>query len=126
MPKQKNNNKYKANYRKAELRRLWRTYEGNYMYGYYFLGGNTYFRAPKTTAERRAAIRAKEDGVRVRAKRNHKNLPNAWDDIRIIRSNPHSWKDNSKRRHQYLAERTVNDNLIQLAFHKASTFYGGI
>lgn len=44
----------------------------------------SYLRHMKTTAEARSVASASEQGIKVRAKRNYANLPNAWDDI------PHS------------------------------------
>jgi len=35
----------------------------------------------RTTAECRAESGAEEQGVKVRAKRNRRNIPNAWDDV---------------------------------------------
>ena len=43
------------------------------------------FKAPRTTAERRAAITAREEGVHVRSARTTSGLPNAWDDIPLGR-----------------------------------------
>jgi hypothetical protein len=41
----------------------------------------------RTTAECRAEHGATEQGVKVRAKRNYRNLPNAWDDMPLARRN---------------------------------------
>jgi len=51
----------------------------------------SYLRNPKTTAECRAESAASEQGVQVRAKRNRRNVPNAWDDI------PHARKGRNDR-----------------------------
>jgi hypothetical protein len=40
-----------------------------------------YLRNMRTTAECRAESGSEEQGVKVRAKRNRNNVPNAWDDI---------------------------------------------
>jgi hypothetical protein len=42
---------------------------------------NWIFKSPRTTAERRAAISAIEQGVHVRPARTDSGLPNAWDDV---------------------------------------------
>ena len=44
------------------------------------------YRNPKTLAERKAALAAKEDGLKVRPKRNAKNLPNSYDDLPVAAS----------------------------------------
>ncbi len=41
---------------------------------------NSFLRNPKTQSEKRLVASSLEDGVPVRAKRNVKNLKDAWDD----------------------------------------------
>jgi len=66
----------------------------------------SYWRHPKTTAERREAAYVRYDeelreyNIRPRAKRNFTNLPNVWDDFRRTNVNSKSWK-NQKRKHQW-------------------------
>jgi hypothetical protein len=50
-----------------------------------------FLRRPKTTAERRAAYAALEDGVKPRAKRGPKRLVNAWDDIPVSKEALHRY-----------------------------------
>lgn len=54
-------------------------------------------RHPRTTQERRAACASEVDGLPVRAKRNHRQLPTAWDDVFLCA--PKAWK--KLRRAQY-------------------------
>lgn len=64
----------------------------------------SYFRKPSTMKEmRKACADIEEYGQNiVRAKRNHKNLPNSYDDIYCnIHDTKKSWKHNSKRRKQW-------------------------
>ena len=44
-----------------------------------------YLRSPKTTQECRKEQDSLENGIKVRPKRNRRNLPNAWDDIVVRR-----------------------------------------
>ena len=55
----------------------------------------SYFRHPKTTNERRASFEA-ADGVKIRAKRRGRNLPNDWDDKPARRQR--SWKRHRRTR----------------------------
>jgi hypothetical protein len=70
-------------------------YTGNRRYGHYY-------RRPKTTAERRDAIdvlndeEMKEYGIRPRAKRGFRSLPNAWDDVPCSRRG-NNWKNYRKK-----------------------------
>ena len=59
------------------------------------------YRGVKTTNERRQieATKGEENAPKIRAARNFRNLPNAWDDF--MSHNDKSWKTQSKRRHQY-------------------------
>lgn len=66
-----------------------------------------YHRTIKTSNEiRKACADITDYGFEfVRAKRNHKNIPNSWDDINSnIYSTKKSWKHNSKRRKQWIPE----------------------
>lgn len=55
--------------------------------------GGHYFRRLKTTNERRWSIPVVEDGEPApRARRSHKNLPNAWDDYQISSRADRNWK----------------------------------
>lgn len=66
-----------------------------------------YHRSVKTQNEiRKACADITDYGFEyVRAKRNHKNIPNSWDDINNnIYSTKKSWKHNSKRQKQWIAE----------------------
>ena len=51
----------------------------------------SYFRNMKTTSERRRAV-ADEDEGHVRAKRNARSLPSAWDDVSVKARDDRSWK----------------------------------
>jgi hypothetical protein len=56
-----------------------------------------YYRSMKTMQERKASLAAKEDEIPWRARRNFRNLPNAWDDYpRFMQKN---WK--KFRKHQW-------------------------
>lgn len=65
-------------------------------------------RSPKTTAERRDADLAKREGVKVRPKRNARNLPNAWDEI-IIDEPRWPVKPRGKRKSDLRPKETTND-----------------
>lgn len=64
-----------------------------------------YFRHMRTTSERRISAISECDeelleyGVRIRGRRNHKNLPNAWDDEYRRDINTRNWK--KYRKHQW-------------------------
>lgn len=64
-----------------------------------------FFRHIKTTSERRIAAIAEHDeellevGIRIRAKRNHKNIPNTWDDFYRKDTDHRNWKRH--RKHQW-------------------------
>jgi len=68
-----------------------------------------FYRRPRTTQERRATC-VKEflllDGyrVKIRASRNRTNLVDAWDDQIRCDIQYKSWKDITRRRHQYKNE----------------------
>ena len=46
-------------------------------------GQDRWFRKPKTKGEKKKASDAKEQGIKVRSKRNEKNLPDDWDDKNV-------------------------------------------
>lgn len=51
-----------------------------------------YHRRPQTTNERRACEEARAQGVKVRAARNERNLPNSYDDLGRHPYTHRSWK----------------------------------
>lgn len=57
-----------------------------------------WLRSPRTTNEKRDAAASEADGIKVRAKRTHRRLPDVYDDIFITESK--SWK-RAKRRKQW-------------------------
>jgi len=63
----------------------------------------SFLRYPKTQSERRKVAKALASGVKIRSKRNVKNLPDAWDDIAKARGKQ-GWKQN-KKKHQYESAR---------------------
>jgi len=58
-----------------------------------------WLKLPKSKNELMAVEFAEMSGIKVRPKRNIKNLPNAWDDIPVHIDN--SWKTNTKNRKQW-------------------------
>jgi hypothetical protein len=60
-------------------------------------------RKPKTQRERRAAIAAQDQGVRVRGRRRGRSLPSDWDDL-DRHMGKHGWKQQKGRKTQYRAE----------------------
>ena len=58
-----------------------------------------YFRQIKTTQERRKNSLAVKEGIKVRGKRNHVNLPNSYNDIKKMYYK--GWKNCTKKRKQY-------------------------
>ena len=62
----------------------------------------------KTLSEKKNSQIVSDDdaGVRIklRAKRNSKNLPSAYDDLSVSRKKVKSWKDKTKNREQYKAK----------------------
>lgn len=54
--------------------------------------GGHYFRHIRTTQARRQAQRMEEGEVAPRARRNLRNLPNAWDDFGVAAREDRSWK----------------------------------
>jgi hypothetical protein len=58
--------------------------------------GYNYHRNIRTTNERRQSLSC--DREYVRSKRNHKNIPNTWDDIPRKDIHSRSWKNNKKRK----------------------------
>lgn len=64
------------------------------------------FRHPKTNQEARACLDAKEQGVKVRAKRNRNNLPNAYDDIIVSEWHKRNicWKKKRKNKYSVCGE----------------------
>ena len=96
----KNFNKYKINFRNI-YEHKYIDYRGNYRIDYIWdYKVPNYFRSPKCHRNKKLAC----SGY-VRAKQNLSNIPDAWDDISISRRHLKSWKDRSKRRHQYKIEK---------------------
>ncbi len=95
--------KIKSTYRTYKY--VWHSAYYNEARVYYSLAEQRgYYRRPRTMSERKAACgHIDEYGeVLVRAKRNHKNLPNSYDDLPSdIYGTMKSWKHNSKRRKQW-------------------------
>lgn len=58
----------------------------------------SYFRKPRTTSEIRAIPEAGENGVKVRAKRNERHIPNSYDDLQKNKSRPRTDRGKNKRR----------------------------
>ncbi len=56
------------------------------------------YRLPKTTAEIRAIPDAAENGVKVRAKRSRRNIPNSYDDLQQNKTREKSNKGKNKHR----------------------------
>ena len=69
-------------------------------------GGGGFLRYPKTTQEKRWADAWKDQGVKARARRNRRNLPDAWDDICRSDCSHRSWKRH--RRYQWKEKRLHN------------------
>lgn len=62
--------------------------------------GGSMFRRPQTFRDRKWSLAYDEENyVKVRPKRNMKNLPSTWDDVHKHHEN--GWKWQSKRRHQW-------------------------
>lgn len=62
--------------------------------------GSTFHRSPKSKQEKARAATSEVDDIepKVRAKRNHKNLPDSWDDIPPGRTR--SWKKHRKTQYK--------------------------
>jgi len=62
------------------------------------------YRSPGTHYERRKYFDSIDQGVKPRARRNHVNLPNSWDDVPLARGGAYtkSWKRATKSRKQYM------------------------
>ena len=54
-------------------------------------------RHPRTTAEVKAENSALDNGVKVRAKRNYRNIPNEWDDMNHARRGRNDRHKNHRR-----------------------------
>lgn len=76
-----------------------RTYLNRYRYAYRFDHGG-YHRNPRTQNERRQNFAHEDDGLPVRRRRLGP-LPHSYDDLGRSRTYGKSWKDYTKRRHQW-------------------------
>ncbi len=57
------------------------------------------FRSIRTQNERRQLAGLDADGLPVRRRR--LNVPTAWDDFHVVKNYKRSWKDFTKKRHQW-------------------------
>ncbi len=83
---------------------------------YYTFAELHHYRSPSTMREMRKACADMDDygDNIVRAKRNHKNLPNSYDDVYCgVYGTRKSWKHNSKRRKQWKPKTEAECNNIR-------------
>jgi hypothetical protein len=104
----KNINKYKLNFSTTykhkyynKRKEIWFKYYGYNQIEY------GYLRRPRTSSEKRDYFKYC-DIIKIRKKRNYKNLPDMYDDIRNSSYCDTSWKDQTKRKHQYKNEKDYN------------------
>ena len=84
----------KKDYRRNERDDDYPKSEGRYVHKY-----ASYHRHMRTMNEMRQLKGDEADGIRVRRRR--LNIPQFWDDLPISRSYKRSWKDFTKKRHQW-------------------------
>lgn len=94
-----NVNKNKINYRSVHPIIRYSKYKGHWIIDYFYDNyTSTYFRKPR---HHRNKVQAK----------NHKNVIDNYDDLKISR-NYRSWKDRTKRKHQYKYENNDDFELV--------------
>lgn len=99
----KNINKNKINYRNIIKGVYYSKYLNRWKIEYtYDYKVPQCFRKPKTLRDKKLAIK-----YNIIGKRSLANIKDSWDDFKISR-NYKSWKDRTKRRHQYKNEECVD------------------
>lgn len=99
MKQKKHYRKIKQEYYFSHWRGEWKERYNQSMLGKYDIK-YSYFRSIHTKNEYKQNCWAIDDGYHVRGRR--RNLPNAWDDVRISRAWKRSWKDFTKCKKQYM------------------------